>query len=127
MQLPSILILDKEEAIRDSLQMLLQEEGYDCFVPKDDADSKEYLNRENIDIVIACSQLIFGSSLIHEVKQEFPSVKVIAITSYLTYETCYFELMELADECILEPIDFDELLGIIKKLTPLLPDKNKED
>ncbi len=117
MQLPSILILDKEEAIRDSLQLLLQEEGYDCFVPKDDADSKEYLNRENIDIVIACSQFIFKSSLLYEIKQEFPSAKIIAISSYLTYETCYFELMELADDCILEPIDFDELLGTIKKLT----------
>jgi len=117
MQLPSILILDKEEAIRDSLQLLLQEEGYDCFVPKDDTDSKEYLNREKIDIVIACSQFIFKSTQLLEIKREFPSVKVIAISSYLTYETCYFELMEWADECILEPIDFDELLGIIRKMT----------
>lgn len=117
MQLPSILILDKEEAVRDSLQLLLQEEGYDCFVPKNDPASKEYLNREDIDIVIASSQIILKSTLLHELKQTFPSVKVIAISSYLTYETCYFELMELADECILEPIDFDELLGIIKKLT----------
>ncbi|GAA5522671.1 hypothetical protein LQ318_13025 [Aliifodinibius salicampi] len=117
MQLPSILILDKEEAIRDSLQLLLQEEGYDCFVPKDDEGSKEYLNREKIDIVIACSQYIFKSTLLHEVKQEFPSAKVIAIISYLTYETCYLELMELADDCILEPIEFDELLGVIKKMT----------
>ncbi len=117
MQLPSILILDKEEAIRDSLQLLLQEEGYDCFVPRDDVNSKEYLNRESLDIVIACSQLIFKSTLLHEIKKEFSSVKVIAISSYLTYETCYFELMELADECILEPIDFDELLEVIRKLS----------
>ena len=49
----SILIVDDEQEIRDSLSIILQDEGYDCTTSKDAESALIALEKGNIDVVIS--------------------------------------------------------------------------
>jgi DNA-binding NtrC family response regulator len=117
MQSQGILILDQEEAIRDSLQLVLGDEGYQCFTSQDKASALKLLADQDIAIVILDSALAVKTDLLKIIKNQYPDIKSIVISSYAALETCRLALMRDADEFVLKPLSFDELISIIHGLT----------
>lgn len=117
MQSQGILILDQEEAIRDSLQLVLGDEGYRCFASQDKTHALQLLTNQDIAIVILDSDLAVKTDLLKVIKDQYPDIKSIVISSYVALETCRLALMKDADEFILKPLNFDELITLIKELT----------
>ena len=77
----SILIVDDEEDIRDALTMVLESAGYDVKVASNGNKAVE-LQREPADLII--TDIIMpgkdGVSTIKEIRQEFPGIRIIAIS-----------------------------------------------
>lgn len=117
MQSPAILILDYEEAVRDSIQLILRDEGYRCFALGDECRVPELLEKEDISIIILDSELAIKTELLSEVKETHPDIKFIVVSSYAALETCRLALVKQADEFILKPLDFDELIDLVEKMS----------
>ena len=116
MQSKAILIIDYEKAVRDSLQLVMREEGYNCFTSQDETDAFQILDTEEIGIVILDSELAVKQNLLKRIKERSPHIKSIVLSSYVSLETCRLALMNEADEFLLKPLDFDELILLVNKL-----------
>lgn len=116
MQSQAILIIDGEEAVRDSLGLVLADEGFQCFTLLKQNDVMPILEKEEIAVIILDSELAVKSDLLSKVKEQYPHVKSVVISSYVYLETCRLALMKEADEFILKPLDFDELILLVNKL-----------
>ena len=78
----SILIVDDEEDIRDALSMVLESAGYDVKVASNGNEAVELQREQPADLII--TDIIMpqkdGVSTIKEIRQEFPGIRIIAIS-----------------------------------------------
>ena len=78
----SILIVDDEEDIRDALTMVLEGAGYDVMVVSNGNEAVELQREQPVDLII--TDIIMpekdGVSTIKELRQEFPGIRIIAIS-----------------------------------------------
>lgn len=112
----SILIIDDEQAIRESLFMLLSEEGFDCETARDGKEGLEKAKNKRYDLIILdlIMPRLSGVGVTREIKRIQPDAKLLFITAYSDQE----KLSTLANDpdplILLKPIDFDELLELIQ-------------
>jgi|SRR5690625_297889 len=116
MHVPVILIAEREEAVRDSLQIVLSDEGYRCFSYSNEEEVLEALEKEVISVIILDSQLAIGKGLLQVIKEQYPQIKSIVISSYASLERVQFSLKDLSDKIILKPFDFGELTSLVNSL-----------
>lgn len=111
----AILIFDQEEAVRDSLHLILSEEGYRCFSAMNEAEVLNLLSTRPISLIILDSQVSGLTNLLDSINNAEYAVKIILISSYAEAEVTQQALTHGADDFILKPLDFDELIAQIKK------------
>lgn len=111
MQSTGILVVDREEAVRESLCFILHEEGFHCFPSRDKEEALAILEKEHIGLVTIDSQLLSSSTLLEIITDKYPAVKIIIISSYTEIDVTQRALMSGADDFIVKPIDFEELIG----------------
>ena len=116
MSAQSILIFNLEEAVRDSLHFILSEEGYRCFSTSSRSEAIELLQQETISMVIMDSELPDLTTALKAFQETSPCVKIILISSYADTEVTQQALSRGADDFVLKPLDFDELISCVKKL-----------
>ncbi|NQV29293.1 MAG: sigma-54-dependent Fis family transcriptional regulator [Candidatus Marinimicrobia bacterium] len=114
----SILIVDDEQEIRDSLSEVLTDEGFLTYTAENGAAALEMLNEAYFDIIISDIKMpeLDGVTLLQRVKEKAPDTFVILITSYGSTETAIHAMRHGAIDYILKPIDFDELILRIKNI-----------
>jgi len=114
----SILIVDDEQEIRDSLSIILQEEGYDCTTSEDAESALIALEKGSFDIVISDIRMpgIDGIKLLEKTLEIAPQTIVVLITAYASVETAVQALRKGAYDYILKPLDFEEVTIRIKNL-----------
>ncbi|TYP93668.1 Response regulator receiver domain-containing protein [Fodinibius salinus] len=110
-----ILIIDKEEAIRESFQLVLQEEGYCCFIAKDLTEAKQILAAETVDILLIDSLLVRSPSSLPSLLSAYPEVGVIVMGGYAEIEVMQRTLSEGAHDFIIKPMEFAELIHKVSK------------
>ena len=108
----SILVIDDEQEIRESLEQLLKLDGYrtDCA-----STGNEGLKRVEdgiFDLVLLDINLPdrSGLDLLKAIKQDSPDVGVIMITAYDSSQTAFQASKQGADSYITKPWDNDKLL-----------------
>jgi len=77
-----ILVVDDEEDVRHSIRFALESAGYDIFEAQNGIEADEQLAENVFDLVI--TDMIMpekeGFELIRDINQNYPDVKIIAIT-----------------------------------------------
>jgi len=114
----SILIVDDEQEIRDSLSEVLTDEGYLTYTAENGAVALEMMKDIHYDIIISDIKMpeLDGVALLQKVKEQAPDTFVILVTSYGSTETAINAMRLGAIDYILKPIDFDELILRIKNV-----------
>lgn len=114
----SILIADDEEEIRNSLSMVLQDEGYRCTAVADGASAIEELKEHSFDILISDLKMPHadGIEVLEEALKRSSDTLTIIITAHATVETAIQALRKGAADYILKPLDFDEVILRIENL-----------
>src|SRR5580658_2068469 len=84
----SILVIDDEAAIRESLEVLLSLEGYTVTMAADGAEGLRMLEIDNFDLVLLDLALPgqSGMELLPKIKGRQPELPVIMITAYGTVD-----------------------------------------
>jgi len=114
----SILIVDDEQEIRDSLSEVLTDEGFLTYTAENGAVALEMMKDLHYDIIISDIKMpeLDGVTLLQKVKEQAPDTFVILVTSYGSTETAINAMRLGAIDYILKPIDFDELILRIKNV-----------
>src|SRR5580704_16234766 len=84
----SILVIDDEAGIRESLEVLLTLEGYQVRMAADGEQGLRILELENFDLVLLDLALPgqSGLELLPQIKERQPELPVIMITAYGTVD-----------------------------------------
>lgn len=114
----SILIADDEQEIRNSLSIVLREEGFRCTAVADGGAAIEALKEHSFDILITDLKMpkADGIEVLEQALQRSSDTLTIIITAHATIETAIQSLRKGAADYILKPLDFDEVILRIENL-----------
>ncbi len=114
----SILIADDESGIRESLTIVLEDEGYQCTAVEDGKAAIKAIDEHSFDIIISDLKMpqVDGLGVLEHALQKSSETLTIIITAHATVETAIRALRKGAADYILKPLDFDEVLIRIENL-----------
>ena len=112
----SILVIDDEAAIRESLEVLLTLEGYSVRMAADGEEALRILELENFDLLLLDLALPgqSGLELLPLIKDRQPELPVIMITAYGTVENVVESVRAGAENFVQKPWDNEKLLADIR-------------
>ena len=112
----SILVIDDEGGIRESLEVLLSLEGYSIKTAPDGEQGLRMLEMESFDLVLLDLALPgqSGLDLLPQIKERQPETPVIMITAYGTVENVVEAIRAGADNFVQKPWDNEKLLADIR-------------
>jgi two-component system response regulator PilR (NtrC family) len=113
-----ILIVDDEKAIRESVSLVLAEEGHVTNIAGNGDEALELLNANSFDILITDLKMpgMDGMDLVKKCLQICPQTSVIIITAHASVESAIEALRMGAFDYILKPFDFDDLILKVNRL-----------
>ncbi len=113
-----ILIVDDERSIRESLELILNEEGYRTTTVSNGKEALKEASEKTFDIVITDLKMpeMDGMTLLYKCQKICPQTAVIIITAHGSLDSAIEALRQGAYDYILKPFDFDAVLLKIKRL-----------
>lgn len=114
----SILIVDDEEIIRESLSFVMTKEGYRVREAANGRIALDMLKEDSFDLVLTDLEMpeMKGIDLLENVSRFSPETLVVIITAYGSIDTAIQALRQGAVDYILKPVEFDELLVKVGRL-----------
>jgi len=111
-----ILIIDDELAIRESLETLLQLEGYEVAVAATAAEGMAQMGEHSFEVVLLDLALPDrnGMEILAEIHAMNPGQAVIMITAYGTVENAVLAMQSGATNFIQKPWDNEKLLADVR-------------
>src|SRR5208283_4941009 len=108
----SILVIDDESEIRESLAQLLELEGYKADTASTGEEGLRRIENGIFDLVLLDINLPDrnGLDLLQQVKRESPEVGVIMITAYASTQMAFQASKQGADSYVTKPWDNGKLL-----------------
>lgn len=108
----SILVIDDETEIRESLEQLLQLEGYKAETASTGEEGLKRVENGLFDLVLLDINLPDhnGLDLLQTIKRESPELGVIMITAYASTQMAFQASKQGADSYVTKPWDNDKLL-----------------
>jgi DNA-binding NtrC family response regulator len=112
----TILVIDDEAGIRESLEVLLSLEGYSIKTAIDGEQGLRMLEMETFDLVLLDLALPgqSGLDLLPQIKERQPETPVIMITAYGTVENVVEAIRAGAENFVQKPWDNEKLLADIR-------------
>jgi two-component system response regulator PilR (NtrC family) len=113
-----ILIADDERNIRESVSLILSEEGCETKLAATGKEALDLLSKEDFDILITDLKMpeMDGMELVKNCLKICPQTSVIIITAHASVESAIEALRMGAFDYILKPFDFDDLLLKVQRL-----------
>ncbi len=115
--MPSILVIDDDVSICQTLELYLEEEGYTVDTAQNGTEGLNKYVKNPADVVILDIRLpdVDGFSVLEDLREENENVKVIMITAFHDMETTINAMKGGAFDYIHKPVNVDELDLAIKK------------
>lgn len=113
-----LLVVDDEAEVRDMLSRHFRLLGYGVQQAGNGEEALDVLGRAKIDVVISDIRMpaMDGVALLREVRRQYPMVRVIMITGYVTLENALACMRNQAETCVFKPIeDMAELEQAVEK------------
>jgi DNA-binding NtrC family response regulator len=112
----SILVIDDESGIRESLEVLLTLEGYNTRMAVDGEEGLRILDQDSFDLVLLDLALPgqSGMELLPQIKERQPALPVIMITAYGTVDNVIEAIRAGAENFVQKPWDNEKLLADIR-------------
>lgn len=112
----SILIVDDEKIVRESLSHWFEEEGYEISTAENGESALKLFNENRFDLALLDMKMpgMSGLELLKKIKNIDEDCCVILITAFASVPTAIQALKDGAYDYVTKPVDPDELNNIIK-------------
>ena len=112
-----ILLVDDELVVRDSLNRMFQDEGYETSAVAGGREALEGLNAGDFDLALLDIRMpgMDGMELQSRLHEVDPELLIVIMTGYASVDTAVQALKRGAYDYIVKPVDPDELLHLISK------------
>lgn len=125
-----ILVVDDEAGIREVLDEILEDEGYEVLLAADGLDVPAILEEHRIDLVLLDVWLPGkgGIELLKEISEGFPEIEVVMISGHGTVDIAVKALKMGAYDFIEKPLSLDRVLTIVANALEVgsLREENRE-
>jgi len=126
----NLLIVEDEKPQREMLEGFLQRQGFSVSSADGGEKALDAVRREHFDLVLLDYKMpgMDGLQTLREVKKVNPELAVVMVTAYGTVETAVQAMKEGAADYLAKPIDLEELLLLVEKVSEkiLLQRENRE-
>jgi DNA-binding NtrC family response regulator len=114
----TILIVDDEPLIRETLAEYLTQEGFETAVCGSGEEALQAAERRSFDAALCDLHLpgIDGIELLERLQQLSPATVVLLITAYATVENAVEAFQRGAHDYLMKPIILDEVLSKLRRL-----------
>ncbi|MDP3023917.1 MAG: sigma-54 dependent transcriptional regulator [candidate division Zixibacteria bacterium] len=115
--MPSILVIDDKESMRQMLAKTLESEGYEVDVARDGEVGLDKAKEKRFDLVLTDLKLpnMDGLRVLSSFKELDPEISVIVMTAYGTIETAVQAIKQGAFDFLTKPFDVDHLNVLIQR------------
>lgn len=115
--MPSVLVIEDKDGMRDMLSKTLEAEGFEVETARDGEGGVEKAKERKYDVVLADLKLpkMNGIEVLSSLKEMDQDVAVILMTAYGTIETAVEAMREGAFDFLTKPFDTDHLSVLIKR------------
>ncbi len=116
-QKPSVLVVDDESGILDTLRILLRKEGFDVTTAQGGKAGLEQIRSGNHDIVLTDVRMpqVTGLDILEAAKDQDPMTPVILMTAQASLQTAVAAVNAGAFYYIQKPFSNDEMLVILRR------------
>jgi DNA-binding NtrC family response regulator len=113
-----ILVVDDEEAMRESLRAWLEKAGHEVEPAAGGSAALDILSRAPCDLALVDIKMpgMDGHELLQRIREEHPRVMVVMITAYGSIESAVEAMKQGATDYLLKPFDPEHLMLLIEKL-----------
>ncbi|MEO8031974.1 MAG: sigma-54 dependent transcriptional regulator [Gemmatimonadota bacterium] len=118
-QKPTVLIVDDESGILDSLRILLKKEGYEVTAAQGGKAGLDLIRGGTYDIVLSDIRMpqVSGLDILAAVREQDPLTPVILMTAQASLQTAIGAVNAGAYYYIQKPFANDELIAILRRAT----------
>jgi len=115
---PSVLVVDDEQNFAALLEMVLTDRGYKVQTAMSGEAALKLAAQAAFDLALLDIRMgqTNGLSLLGELKQRLPKIKVIMITAYPTPDSYRQSFQKGASAFFAKPVDLQELLQTARRL-----------
>ncbi|MDH3498472.1 MAG: response regulator, partial [Gemmatimonadota bacterium] len=116
-QLPSVLVIDDESGILDTLRILLKNSGFAVETAQGGRAGLQAIRTGNPDIVLTDIRMpqTSGIDILEAVKQQDPQTPVILMTAQAELKTAIQAVNQGAFYYVQKPFSNDDLLAILRR------------
>jgi len=113
-----ILVVDDEEAMRESLAAWLIKSDYSVETASGGEKALEALAGRPCDLALVDIKMpgMDGHELLRRIKEAYPATMVVMITAYGSIESAVTAMKEGASDYLLKPFDPEHLIFLVEKL-----------
>jgi DNA-binding NtrC family response regulator len=113
----TILIVEDEQVLRQSLAQLLTDEGFEVLQASDGKAARDLAIERPLDLVITDIRMpeMDGMTLLGHLQRIAPQTPAMVITAYGTIESAVAAMQAGAFDYLLKPVNFDDLLLKVKR------------
>lgn len=113
----SLLLVEDEQVLRESLAELLEEEGFEVLQAPDGQAAYDLVLQRPVDLVLSDVRMpkMDGLALLAQLRRLAPQTPVIMLTAYGTVESAVTAMQQGAHDYLLKPVQFDDALLRIRK------------
>jgi len=113
----SVLIVDDEQIMRDSIREALLSSGYDVTVAEDGLMAKEILQKHEFHVVVSDIKMpgLTGIELLKFIKDVTPDTLVVLMTAFGTIESAIEAMREGAFDYLTKPFSIDQIEIVLEK------------
>lgn len=110
-----ILVVDDEPDIRDNLQDILQDQGYQVDTAQNGFDALQQLQKKRYDVALLDYKMpgMDGLTLYHRIREQQSNLVAIMISAYASPETTEKALSAGASFVLSKPVDLKHLLKLV--------------
>jgi two-component system response regulator RegA len=113
--LPSILLVDDDEVLRERLATAIRARGYEVRTAGNADEAMREITRESPEMAVLDLRMPGGSGIeiLRELKRQDPSTRVLMLTGYGSISTAVEAVREGAVGYLPKPADADEILAAL--------------
>lgn len=116
--LGTIVVADDEALARQSIAEFLREEGYQVYEAADGQAALQLLEQVDVDLILSDLRMpgVDGLAVLQQVRELSPQTMVVLMTAYASVDTVVEALRLGAQDYLLKPLLFDDLLHKVRRL-----------